>query len=97
MAPDAMPQPREVAPSTGLNVREGPPALPAQVIKRDGQHAPFELAKIALAIARAGAATGELDAREAAELANAVGRVLAHRHTGGAPPIETIQDRSNSP
>ena len=69
-----------------------PPALPAEVIKRDGQRAPFELAKIASAIARAGAATGEFDADEADELADAVGRVLAHRHTGGVPDIETIQD-----
>ena len=29
-----------------------PPALPAQVIKRDGQRAPFELGKIASAIER---------------------------------------------
>ncbi len=53
---------------------------------------PFELAKIASAIARAGAATGEFDAAEAQALADAVGRVLAHRHTGGVPDIETIQD-----
>ncbi len=72
-----------------------PPALPLQVIKRDGRHAPFDLAKIASAIARAGAATGEFDAAEANELAQAVGRVLAHRHTGSderVPDIETIQD-----
>ena len=64
----------------------------AEVIKRDGQRAPFELGKIASAIARAGAATGEFDAAEAAQLADAVGRVLAHRHAGGVPDIETIQD-----
>ena len=68
------------------------PTLPAQVVKRDGQRAPFELAKIASAIARAGAATGEFDAGEAAALADAVGRVLAHRHAGGFPDIEAIQD-----
>ncbi len=62
-----------------------PPALPAEVVKRDGQRAPFDLGKIASAIERAGAATGEFDAAEAAELAAAVGRVLAHRHTGRRP------------
>ncbi len=41
------------------------PALPAQVIKRDGARVPFELAKIASAITRAGAATGEFDGSEA--------------------------------
>ena len=56
------------------------PALPAQVIKRNGARAAFELAKIASAIQRAGAATGEFDAREAQRLAEHVGRVLAHRH-----------------
>ncbi len=70
----------------------GTPALPAQVRKRDGARVPFELTKIASAIARAGAATGEFDADEANALAQAVGRVLAHKHTGGTPDIETIQD-----
>ncbi|MEO8676473.1 MAG: ribonucleoside triphosphate reductase, partial [Casimicrobiaceae bacterium] len=68
------------------------PALPALVIKRDGARVPFELAKIASAIARAGVATGEFDANAAQALADAVGRVLAHRNTGGVPDIETIQD-----
>ncbi len=81
-----------VAAAKALSSPSAPPALPAQVVKRDGQRAPFELAKITSAIARAGAATGEFDAGEAAQLAEAVGRVLAHRHTGGVPDIETIQD-----
>jgi len=68
------------------------PALPAEVVKRGGHRVPFDLTKIASAIARAGAATGEFDAEEAHALAAAVGRVLAHRHTGGSPDIETIQD-----
>jgi anaerobic ribonucleoside-triphosphate reductase len=75
-----------------LPTQSAAPALPAQVIKRDGACVPFELAKIASAIARAGAATGEFDANEAQALAEAVGRALAHRHTGGVPDIETIQD-----
>ena len=68
------------------------PALPAEVVKRGGHRVPFDLTKIASAITRAGAATGEFDAEEAQALAAAVGRVLAHRHTGGSPDIETIQD-----
>ncbi len=68
------------------------PILPARVVKRDGKHAVFELAKIASAIARAGAATGEFDAAEAGRLADAVGRVLAHRFAAGAPDIERVQD-----
>ena len=75
--------------------RSGPtaaPVLPARVIKRDGAHAEFELAKIASAIARAGAATGEFDVAEADRLADAVGRVLAHRFEAGAPDIEKVQD-----
>ena len=79
-ARDAPPRPAEA------------PALPTKVVKRDGDRVPFELGKIASAIERAGAATGEFDAAEAQALAAAVGRILAHRHTGGTPDIETIQD-----
>ncbi len=92
MSPDAPSLARDPLTPKPAGGPDAPPALPAQVIKRDGQRAPFELAKIASAIARAGAATGEFDAREASELATGVGRVLAHRHTGGVPDIETIQD-----
>ena len=69
-----------------------PPTLPTHVVKRDGARAPFDLAKIAVAIARAGAATGEYDAAEAQRLAASVGRVLAHRFDAGVPGIESIQD-----
>jgi ribonucleoside-triphosphate reductase len=69
-----------------------PPALPAQVVKRNGARAAFELAKIASAIQRAGAATGEFDATEALRLAEHVGRVLAHRHVLEPPGIEAVQD-----
>jgi anaerobic ribonucleoside-triphosphate reductase len=69
-----------------------PPALPAEVARRDGTRAVFDLSRIASAIARAGAATGEFDAVEANRIADAVGRVLSHRYAGGAPDIETIQD-----
>ena len=49
------------------------------LIKRNGARVPFELAKIASAIQRAGAATGEFDEGEAQRLAQHVGRVLAPR------------------
>ena len=73
------------------------PALPAQVIKRNGARATFELAKIASAIQRAGAATGEFDATEAQRLAEHVGRVLAHRHVVEPPGIEAVQDAVEQP
>ena len=68
------------------------PALPAHVIKRNGARVTFELAKIASAIRRAGAATGEFDEAEALRLAQHVGRVLAHRHVLEPPGIEAVQD-----
>src|SRR5438270_15505 len=75
----------------GERARITPSSLPASVIKRDGTRAAFELAKIASAIARAGTATGEFDGNEAARLATQVGRVVAHRFSGAAPQIESIQ------
>ena len=80
-----MTHPSESAPTRGI-------ALPAHVVKRDGRRAPFTLAKIASAIARAGAATGEVDAVEADRLAEAVGLALALRDDRGDPGIESIQD-----
>ncbi len=68
------------------------PALPGHVIKRNGARVTFELAKIANAIQRAGAATGEFDETEAHRLAQHVGRVLAHRHVLEPPGIEAVQD-----
>jgi anaerobic ribonucleoside-triphosphate reductase len=66
--------------------------LPAAVNKRDGSRAAFDAAKIRSAIARAGAATGELGDEAAARLTAQVVKVLAHRYPGGAPAIEAIQD-----
>ncbi|WP_132546390.1 ribonucleoside triphosphate reductase [Rhodovulum euryhalinum] len=65
---------------------------PRSVVNRDGQTVTFDAGRIARAIARAGEATGELDAAEAARLADQVVRVLSYRHAGGAPGIEDIQD-----
>ena len=68
-------------------VRPPPPAPPAerdQARRRSARRSSSP--KIASAIARAGAATGEFDARRGANaLADAVGRVLAHRFAAGAP------------
>ena len=68
-------------------------AIPERMVKRDGRRVAFSLAKIASAIARAGAATGEFDAVEADRLAEAVGLSLALREERDDPGIETIQDR----
>ncbi len=86
-----MPHPGTAAPPLQPS-RARSPRLPAKVCKRDGRHAAFDLAKIASAIARAGAATGEFDRAEADRVAEGVGRVLAHRFEDGAPQIEQIQD-----
>ena len=67
-------------------------ALPSAVVKRDGRTVPFELAKIASAIARAGAATGEFQAHDASCLAERIGTTLGWRFTARAPSIEQVQD-----
>ncbi|OGA99319.1 MAG: ribonucleoside triphosphate reductase, partial [Burkholderiales bacterium RIFCSPHIGHO2_12_63_9] len=67
-------------------------ALPREVIKRSGERAAFDARKIRSAIERAGAATAEFDADEAALLAAQVGKVLIYRFHGEAPGIEQIQD-----
>ncbi|EHQ52575.1 anaerobic ribonucleoside triphosphate reductase [Ectothiorhodospira sp. PHS-1] len=69
------------------------PALPAQVIKRDGRRLPFDAARIESAIRRAGQATGEFGDHEATLLTAQVVKVLAHRFAQGqCPDIENIQD-----
>jgi ribonucleoside-triphosphate reductase len=76
------------------SAQEGKPAtaLPLAVIKRDGALKPFDATKIAAALARAGAATGEFGEREAARLAAQAVKVIAHRFAGATPTIENIQD-----
>ncbi|MBL3569773.1 ribonucleoside triphosphate reductase [Rhodovulum visakhapatnamense] len=66
--------------------------LPQSVVTRDGQVVPFDSGRIARAVARAGEATGEFGAEEAARLTDRVVRVLSFRHAGGAPGVEEIQD-----
>lgn len=67
------------------------PQLPLAVVKRDGSQASFDRQKIERAIARAGAATGELDNAEASLLSAQVLKVLAHLHQPEID-IERIQD-----
>jgi ribonucleoside-triphosphate reductase (formate) len=67
-------------------------ALPAQVLKRDGQRVPFDSRKIEAALERAGGATGEFGGDEAALLTAMALKVLAYRFAGQAPAIEQIQD-----
>jgi ribonucleoside-triphosphate reductase len=62
------------------------------VLKRDGSVRPFDASKIASALARAGAATGEYGADAAQRLAAQAVKVLAHRFAGATPTIENIQD-----
>ncbi len=63
---------------------------PETIIKRDGTAAEFDVERIRSAIARAGAATGELDGAEAHLLARQVCVRLSRR--GTPPHVEEIQD-----
>ena len=66
---------------------------PEAVRKRDGRLVPFDLAKIAGAIAKAMEAVGEPDESFALEVAGVVELGLAGRATGSAVPhIEEVQD-----
>lgn len=53
---------------------------PHSVIKRDGRIAPFDIAKIRSAIARAGEAAGEIDRTDAERLAAQVVKVLSYKY-----------------
>jgi ribonucleoside-triphosphate reductase len=66
--------------------------LPAQVVKRGGERVRFDAGKIEAALERAGSATGEFGADEAALLTAMAVKVLAWRFAGQAPAIEQIQD-----
>lgn len=62
---------------------------PQYVLKRDGRVVPFDITKIASALAKAGLVTGEFDAAKADRLARLVMEQLPRDIT---PAIETIQD-----
>ncbi|MCZ8109940.1 MAG: ribonucleoside triphosphate reductase [Rubrivivax sp.] len=68
------------------------PLAPVAVIKREGQSAPFQVGKIADALARAGVATGEFDVVRAQDLAQRVTARLA----GRVAHIERIQDEAEA-
>src|SRR3989338_1521539 len=65
----------------------------AQVRKRSGQIVPFRKEKIALAVAKAFAATGEGSKKDAHIVADRVARLLQKdAMPGSVPKIEDIQD-----
>lgn len=67
--------------------------LPTRVRKRDGIEVAFDARKIESAIARAGQASGEFEALEAALLTAQVIKIISHRSDlGRMPKIEGIQD-----
>ncbi len=67
--------------------------LPTRILKRDGREAAFESGRIESALLRAGQASGEFGAPEAALLTAQVVKVLAHRYGNGRlPDVEGIQD-----
>jgi ribonucleoside-triphosphate reductase len=67
--------------------------LPTRVRKRDGFEVAFDARKIESAIARAGQASGEFEASEAALLTAQVIKIISHRFDRGRMPnIEGIQD-----
>jgi ribonucleoside-triphosphate reductase len=68
------------------------PALPAQVLKRDGRRVEFDAAKIVAAVSRAGQASGEFDADEAARLTRDGVLPRLARAGVATPHIEQIQD-----
>ncbi len=67
-------------------------AMPGEVIKRDGQRAQFDVAKIRSALLRAGQASGEFGEAEADLLTAQVMKVLMHSFRNAPPDIERIQD-----
>lgn len=68
------------------------PTLPRRIVRRDGTDVPFETERIALALTRAGAASGEFDGDEARLLTARVLKVIRHRHCGAPPTVEQVQD-----
>jgi ribonucleoside-triphosphate reductase len=65
---------------------------PSSVLKRDGSTQAFEASRIVSAIARAGAATGEFGAPDAASIAARVIERLGRESAGRTPSVEAVQD-----
>ena len=76
----------------GVEIQRTKNIFPASVVKRDGSLVTFEPHRIAVALARAGQASGEYDDDEADFLTQRVLKVLRHRFADSAPAIEQIQD-----
>ena len=69
-----------------------PPLFPARIVKRDGSIVPFDPARIASAIMRAGLACGELEADLAGALALDAVMVHVACAPGAVPTVEQVQD-----
>ena len=69
------------------------PFLPAGIVKRDGQRVAFDPRRIAVALTRAGLASGEFDDDEAELLTQRVLKVLRHRFATSDPTVEQVQAR----
>ena len=76
----------------GGHSRASAERLPSRIVRRDGVEIPFESARIASALTRAGAASGEFDAEEAQLLTARVLKFLRHRYGGTALGVEQVQD-----
>ena len=74
------------------DARAVPVEWPCTVIKRDGREAAFDVRKIASAIGRAGAATGEFDSNRAGALATDLTGSLLPRFARRPPTVEELQD-----
>ena len=68
-------------------------SLPQRLIKRDGSEVAFDKSRIAIALEKAGQATGEFNSQEAQLLTHQVIKVISHRYGDRQPPdIESVQD-----
>jgi anaerobic ribonucleoside-triphosphate reductase len=63
-----------------------------KIKKRDGKVVPFALSKIAVAIGKAGKATGEFDENVANSLAEQVLKTASEKISSKIPTVEEIQD-----
>ena len=66
--------------------------LPRAVVRRGGEVVAFDAERIRSAIERAGKASGEIDAGEAARLTAEIVKVLIHRFRDRPPRVEDVQD-----
>jgi ribonucleoside-diphosphate reductase alpha chain len=67
-------------------------AAVTQIRKRDGRIQPFQPEKIAIAISKAFAATGQSDGEVARRLAEQVTQTVSKRWAGSIPRVEDVQD-----